>query len=91
MRGISPVSHSQGPKARHVIARPKGPGSLRPDNPRGLKGRPDDRTAHVSPLQGGRHFVWTCSRAYSPGCHIAGFQPYSGDVLKLPPFPTTAN
>ena len=64
-----------GPKARHVIARPEGPGNRFQIMPQGLKGRHKIRTTPVPPLQGGEVCSWTCSRAYSPGCHIAGFQP----------------
>lgn len=72
-----------GQKARNVKARPEGPGCETTTFSRGLKGRPN-YSADVPPLQGGAFNLGTCSRAYSPGFHIAGFQPYSGDVLKLP-------
>ncbi|MGN6553703.1 MAG: hypothetical protein ACTHLW_08275 [Verrucomicrobiota bacterium] len=75
----------KGPKARNVTARPEGPGYAITKNPQGLKGRSNDLTTHVPPLQGGRQFVCTYSRAFSPGYNRAGFQPYPSDVLKLPP------
>ncbi|MGN6553705.1 MAG: hypothetical protein ACTHLW_08285 [Verrucomicrobiota bacterium] len=39
----------------------------------------------MPPVQGERQLGYTYSRAFSPGYNRAGFQPYSSDVLKLPP------
>ncbi len=77
-------------KARHVTARPEGPGYPHHDVHRGLKGRPQ-RIAHMPPLQGGGGFAWTCPRACSPGCHRAGFQPCFADVLKVLPISQRGN
>ena len=63
-----------GPKVRHVIARPEGPGNPLHKNSRGLKGRPRTRAARVPPLQGGI-CLGTITWGFTPGCHIAGFQP----------------
>ena len=64
-----------GPKARHVIARPEGSGNPLHKNSRGLKGRPKTRAARVPPLQGGGICLGTITWGFTPGCHIAGFQP----------------
>ena len=69
MRGIE-IERGQGPKARHVKARPAGCEITKIFQ--GLKGRPNNYAALVPPLQGGRKFVWTCSRPFRPGYHIAG-------------------
>jgi hypothetical protein len=73
-----------GLKARHVTARPEGPGCETTQLSRGLKGRPHDCAARVLPLQGGDICLDTCSLAFSPRYHIAGFQPCFCDALKLP-------
>jgi len=61
-----------GLKARHVIARPEGPGRITKTS-QGLKGRYN--VIHIPALQAGRKFVGTRSRGFTPGCHISGFQP----------------
>lgn len=81
MRGIDV---ELGLKARNVTARPEGPGRETATNVRGQKGRRHRRAIPVPALQAGKKFVWTCSRAFSPGYHIAGFQPYTPDMLKCP-------
>jgi hypothetical protein len=88
MRGID---GQPGLKARQVIARPEGRGCETTTFSRGLKGRSDDCAANVPPLQGGRQIAWACSRAFSPGFHIAGLQPYSDGVLKLSPISHRGN
>jgi hypothetical protein len=73
-----------GPKARHVIAWAEasptsaGPGNPCPRIPRGLQGRNTIRATNVPPFQGGDTGRTTYSRAFSPGYHMAGFQPEDG-------------
>jgi hypothetical protein len=69
-----------GPKARHVIARPEGPGNGFPNDSQGLKGRHEFGGNHVPPLQGGGILSATFTWGFTPGCHISGFQPFD-----LPP------
>jgi len=55
-----------GPKARHVIARPEGPGNPLHKNSRGLKGRPKTRATRVPPLQGGGICLGTITWGFTP-------------------------
>ena len=70
---------STGLKARHVIARPEGPGSGIARISRGLKGR--HNFAHVPALQAGGESLGTHSRGFTPGYHMSGFQPYTSGAM----------
>ena len=52
-----------------------GPGNPSHRIPQGLKGRNKYRAAHVPPLQGEEVCLGTITWGFTPGCHIAGFQP----------------
>ncbi len=75
------LATNSGPKARHVKAwagvrvANGGPGNSPQKSTRGLKGR-NHLASPVPPFQGGedsfRLFTW----GFTPGCHIAGFQPF---------------
>jgi hypothetical protein len=70
----------QGPTARNVIAQAVGLGcQTTKKNFQGLKGRPNIHAAEGPALQAGGRWGGTGSlpRAFSPGYHIAGFQPSS--------------
>ncbi len=41
----------------------------------GLKGRHKTHAPHVPPLQGGETSLGSFTWGFTPGCHIAGFQP----------------
>src|SRR5438093_7739546 len=60
----------KGPKARHVIARPVGPGKPFRKIFRGLKGRHHTCAVDVPPLQGGRELfdavTWGFARRFTP-------------------------
>lgn len=68
-----------GLKARHVIARPEGPGSGITKISRGLKGR--HTLAPVPALQAGGEFAGTHSRGFTPGSPMTGFQPYASGAM----------
>ena len=71
-----------GAKARHVTARPEGPGCRVTKISQGLKGRSNLCAAHAPPLQGGGICLGTLSRGFTPGCHITGFQPADHDPVE---------
>ena len=69
-------SDLSGPKAYDVIARPAGPGNAFHKISQGLKGRNHIRASRVPPFQGGVNCLGSTSTwGFTPGCHIAGFQP----------------
>lgn len=78
--GCQTTKISQGPKARNVIARPNGPGWQTTKIFQGLKGRPNIHAADGPALQAGRRWGGTGSRAFSPGYHIADFQPAGNEL-----------
>jgi hypothetical protein len=73
------------PKVRNVIARAIGPGCQIKMIFRGLKGRPNIHAADGPALQARGQWGGTGSRAFSPGYHIAGFQPSDNGARRLPP------
>jgi hypothetical protein len=81
--GCQTTKISQGPKARNVIARPNGPGWQTTKIFRGVKGRPNIHAADGPALQTGRRWGGTGSRAFSPGCHRSGFEPWIVSLLWL--------